>query len=954
MAVAALVFAYPALAVPGPQTEPSSQPVPVSPEDRAWGFDKTDLPPDPDVRFGVLPNGMRYAIRHNDTPQGTAVVRLIFDIGSVAESDAQRGIAHFIEHMAFNGTRHVPEGEMVKLLERYGLAFGADTNAYTSFDRTGYTLDLPNASPELIDTSLFLMREVASEILFDPVAIDRERGVILSEKRSRSTYRTKAFENRTRFILPDGNIANRLPIGTENVIRTAPAATFRDFYDRYYTPGRATLVIVGDVDPDSIAAKIAAGFGDWHGKYGESPDPDYGTIDPARRGRVNEFIDPAIGETATLVALAPYAANADTITERQANLKRGIGYAIIGRRIARAIRRGDEPFTGAGIDTDDIFKLARQSSLTVSAKDGELPAAIAAAEKIVRTALTYGFSDAEISEQIANYRRVQENAVKSAATRRNSVLADELVDAALERRIVTTPQSSMARFEIAIRGINAGTVLAALRADLIPLDDPLVQVTSKSGVNDGPESIRNAYLASRGKPVVSPDASDLSGFAYSDFGPPGQVVADSRIADLNIRTLAFANNVRLNIKHTDFEKDRVRITLRIDGGDLLDTRDAPYRTLLMGIFVSGGLEAHSIDDLQSILAGRSVSASFGDGTDYFGSYVGTTPEDSLLQMQLLTAYVTAPGYREEAVGRYRRSIPNYYARLYATPGSALSARVGGILSDDDPRFTQPLRSVYETEDFPALKSAISNRLAHGAIEIGIVGDIDEDDAIAIVARTFGALPQRESAFRDYDENRQRVFTADRTVRRIYHTGEVNQAILRLYWPTDDDSDADSTAARSMLADILQLRLTDRLREALGATYSPGASSFASSVYPGYGYISVGSNVDYADLDTVNAAIMEIVRDLRETPPDCDEMARARNPVLEKIRKARRENGNWSAIVDEAQSEPDRLDRFRGAEDRYRAVTADEIRLTAREYLAPGTALRIESVHESREEALARP
>ena len=208
-----------------PLAKPLKPHADITEVDRAWGFGRTELMPDPAVRYGVLDNGMRYAIRHNETPKDAASVRLFFDIGSIAEEDDQRGLAHFIEHMAFNGTTNVPEGEMVKILERYGLAFGADTNASTNFDQTGYRLELPTVEPELIDTALFLMRETASEMTLNPEAIDRERGVILSEMRTRDNYRLRGAIDNIGFLAPDAKLVDRFPIGTTQVLENAPAGT---------------------------------------------------------------------------------------------------------------------------------------------------------------------------------------------------------------------------------------------------------------------------------------------------------------------------------------------------------------------------------------------------------------------------------------------------------------------------------------------------------------------------------------------------------------------------------------------------------------------------------------------------------------------------------------------------------------------------------------------------------
>ena len=250
-----------------------------------WTFRKSDLPLDPGYRFGVLGNGMRYIIRHNATPPGQGEVRLLIAAGSTAEREDELGYAHFIEHMAFNGSTRVPEGEMVKLLEREGLAFGADTNASTSFDTTLYKLNLPRNDPALLDTALMLMRETASELTFDADAIERERGVILSEKRVRDTYALRDLMDQLQFLYPAALFVQRLPIGTNETLNAVTSEKLRRLYSRIYTPGNATVIVVGDFDPDAVEAGIRRHFADWK-RARTAARPDAGPVDPALAGRL--------------------------------------------------------------------------------------------------------------------------------------------------------------------------------------------------------------------------------------------------------------------------------------------------------------------------------------------------------------------------------------------------------------------------------------------------------------------------------------------------------------------------------------------------------------------------------------------------------------------------------------------------------------------------------------------
>lgn len=909
----------------------------------AWKFDRSDLAPDPAVRFGVLPNGMRYAIMKNAKPQHSASIRLRFAIGSVMESEAQRGIAHFLEHMAFNGSTHVPEGEMVKLLERKGLAFGADTNASTGFTETVYKLDLPQVSDDLIDTGLFLMREVAGELKLDSGAIDRERGIILGEKRARDNYGLRSFMDFAQFLTPGTPVSKGLPIGTEEVIRTAPPKAFHDLYDRYYTPTRATLVIVGDFDPAAIEAKIRARFSAWRARGAAGPDVPRGMITTARPGAFHAFIDKDVPTSATLALVKPYDTDPDTRARRARDLVTALGNAIVNRRIARLQADPAAPFTNGSASTGPFASTAALSSITINARDRDWKAALGVGEQELRRALQYGFTQGEIDEQLAALRRTLENSVAQAPTRNSSALAEGLVATLDDARIFTTPQSTLDRFNALAPTITPDTVTAAFRKAWSGAN-MLVHVANNEAIPGAERAIEQAWRESSKIAVAAPGTGLAKTFAYTHFGPSGAIAADIRIADLDIRELRFANNVRLNIKRTDFEKGRVRVSLRIGGGAAaLPSQPDGLAMFMNGAFAAGGTKAHSVDDLRSILAGRTVSGNLGVGADAFGGGYATVPQDLELQLQLLAAMVTAPGYRAEGEAQWRNQIGVIYPTLDSQPAAIVGRDVSRILASGDTRFGLPSEADAKARSYAELKPLIDTALARDAIEIGIVGDVDEAAAIAAVAKTFGALPTRAADRPDYGALRPVAFPPSRVPVTLTHSGKANQAIALSYWPTTDGMDPVTEAQLTMLGRVLQLLMTDELREKLGATYSPQAGSTASSLYKGYGYISVSSNVEPGAIPAVNAAVDRVAARLVRIPANADLMLRARKPLLEAIERNRRENGTWIALIDEAQSQPKDLDDFRAQATRISAVTPAQIQALARRYLIPGAELRISIV-----------
>ena len=302
---------------------------------------------------------------------------------------------------------------------------------------------------------------------------------------------------------------------------------------------------------------------------------------------------------------------------------------------------------------------------------------------------------------------------------------------------------------------------------------------------------------------------------------------------------------------------------------------------------------------------------------------------------------------------YRQAMNNYFAALRATPGSALSADIGAILSDHDPRFSLGKVEDYRALSFARLKTDIADRLANGAIELGMVGDFDEAQAIALVAKTFGALAKREADFRPYMEQRQRRFTAGRAAHVLHHEGPKDQALIQLVWPTRDDADPVEALQLALLERIVRIELTDTLREKLGKAYSPGASSETSRVWPGYGTFSVTASVDVQEVAATRAAIAETIAELRNAPVGADILQRARAPALESYDNALKSNRGWMSLVEQAQSKPDRIARFQAAKARLMAIAAADIQAAVRRYLTANGAVEV-TVLPKPIEPLARP
>ena len=908
---------------------------------RPWAHEASDIAPDPAVRFGVLPNGMRYALRHNAQPEKAVSIRFTIAFGSLHEAEGEQGLAHFMEHMAFNGSRNVPEGEMVRILERLGLAFGADTNASTGQDFTTYMLELPNAADPLVDESLFLLRETASELTFSQSAIDRERGVVLSEWRRGDNFQRRRSEQQLAFLLPGAPAASRMPIGKPEVLEAATRGQMVSLYQRYYRPERAVLLIVGDFDVDAMEAKIIARFGDWVGEGEAGAEPDARFELPERGSAASVFVHGDGGDSITVYSLKPFVELPDTLAQRRDDNMLMFGIGAVQRRLAPLANAENPPFRSAGLSFGDILRTAEVAGASVTFAPGAWQPALRALEQEWRRALLHGFTASEIEAQVEAFRTSQRNQAEREETRTTGALMNQLLSSVQSDTVFATPSSGLARFETWAADVTPATVHEAF-ATHMGVGSPLFFVSATEDEPGLADSVVEAWRESGKADVAPPEARKRLPFAYTRFGKPGRVVKDERIADLGARLIAFDNNVRLNIRKTDFTRNSVQVSLRLGHG-ALDLPETPFGLgSIMSAFGSGGLGKHSIDDLRAILQGRVASARFGMGGTSFGGTYSTTPADLELQLRLLAAYVTDPGYRPEAERRWRQNLVLAWPRADATAQAVWSAQGLRTLVGGDKRFGSDPDDGEAFRSFVELRHYLTPILASGAIEIAVVGDIDEDEVIRLVARTFGALPKRADMPSKWRSDKPMTFRADRSPVVLSHAGEVSQALAYLYWPvTGIDPDADPQAVRviAVMAAIMRLKVVAAVRERLGATYAPTASATISTIYPGFGYVNAGAEVKPEDVDRVIAALEDIAAEMRAGDISDDEFLRAVTPSLEILPQNATSNGYWLNLIAQAQTRPDLMarNRLEAIEASVRAVTKEDVIAAAKAWLTPENA-----------------
>ncbi|WP_052360978.1 M16 family metallopeptidase [Geminisphaera colitermitum] len=938
--IAALLPALATSAPPPPPPSPALSPASDS------------LQTDPAIHSGTLPNGLRYLVRRNTEPKDRASLRLVVLAGSLHETDAQRGLAHFLEHMAFNGSTHYPPGTLVEFFQRMGMGFGGDTNAYTSFDHTAYMLELPDTKPATLTEGLRVFGDYAGGLLLDTSEIDRERGVILAEKRTRDSADYRCSIAGYDFLFAGTLLPKRLPIGEESVIKNATRADFLDFYNTWYRPERLALIAVGDFDPEAVVAAIKndKNLAILAARAPARPAPDMGelaTALPPPPPRVQDNT-PAVARhhepdasatTVSINTLRPWTHEPDTAQKRLRELPRLLATAMLNRRLETLAKAENAPFSRASVSIGEDFDFFHIAALQLTTTPARWTDALAVGENELRRALQFGFREHELREARANFLNTLEQSVKTAPTRRSDERAAELIDSVVNRLIPTTPEADLALYSPALAALTVDDCLAALRADFASPGGTHVFVSGNTHI-DNDAVILDAYAKAAAIPVTAPADTAAAAFAYTDFGPAGQVTERRHIGDLDLTLVTFANGVRLNLKRTDFQADEILVRARVGTGRLETPRTQPGLDLYASLtFTAGGLGKHSADDLRTLLAGRNAGVGFSVADDAFILNGATTPADLVLQLQLLAAHVSDPGYRPEAARLAEKNIEQLYNRLDHSPAGPLQTTVARLLASGDPRFGLPARSELAQRTLAETRVWLAPQFATGPIEIALVGDLDIDTAINAVAATLGALPARAPR-PALDDARLVSIPATPATETYTVPTTIPKGITALYWPTTDALDVSRTRRLNLLADILTDRLRKVVREQIGGAYSPAAGSVPSETYPGYGFLVTQITIDPERAADIQAAVVRIAQQLHDEGVTDDEIIRARLPVLTALRESARTNGYWlNTVLGAAQEQPRRLDWARTRLSDYESITKADIDALSRAYLAPARAFK---------------
>jgi zinc protease len=914
---------------------------PVPPDWKVWPHEIGDLKPDPRIKYGQLPNGMRYAIQRTNRPEGHVAIRLRFSVGSLHETEKEQGIAHYLEHMAFQGSKNLTRNEFVQKLQRLGLSFGADTNASTGFDETVYMLNLPRNDATTFGESMAIMREVADRLTITPEAVEAEKGVILSEERVRDSPGFRAIKRLFADLYEGMKLPTRFAIGKVETIKAADAKTLRSFYERYYRPERAFFVVTGDLDPNIVEQQIKTLFSDWKQPGEMGPEADYG-VSANKPLRAVNMVDPSFPGTVSVnwTGIEPWMppTRANAVIE----LRRAMAFQMVNARLQRIAEEPNAPFAGATVgcssaeQSDATF--LRRCTLTVRSGAKGLKIAIAAAEQAMRQSVNFPPSAGEIDRNVRLYRGFLQSSAAAADTQATVDTANSIVDTFSNRDIVMHPQDYLNLWEDIGPQFTPADYQSEMRA-AFGGEPVLIFAQTNAPFEGGEAALLAALNASRTTPVSAPAAVVQAQFPYTNFGKDSGVAERLEIADLGITQIRFKNGARLNIRPSQEEKGIVRMALRVQGGLLELPKKKAYSSAIEWLVVQGGLGKLTADQLDDALSGDVLGQDWDTGLTAFTMSGTAKPDTALKLAQTFGAFLTDPAYRPEALDAAKAQYARDLKTRRATAQQVLDWESGAIYNDGDPRFQVVTEAEANATTLAQVKAMIAPALKDGALEMSVAGDITVDAAIAMAGKTIGAMKPRKPLRMGLLPAGTLRFPAAKTI-ELSHDGRPDQVLVEFAWPLTDISDNTRRVRASAIAhQIAETSLSLALRDK-GLTYSASGDHEASNAIRGDGMMSLTVETKPQDLETVRAIVFETVKSLTEGTFSDDLLKRAREPMVSAREASLKSNAYWLSVMSASQAIPETLPQVRTRVSDFKTITREEIVAAAREYFVDNKRVEI--------------
>jgi zinc protease len=887
---------------------------------------------DPEVRTGKLANGFTYYIRHNEEPKNRVVFYLANKVGSILETEDQRGLAHFMEHMSFNGTKHFPHNELVNYLQKAGVRFGADINAYTSFDETVYQLPIPSDKPELLQGGLQIMRDWAQDATLDPMEIDKERGVVLEEKRLGKGAAERMRRIYFPMIVNHSRYADRVPIGLDTVLNNFKPATIKRFYQDWYRPDLQALIVVGDINVDAIEKEIKAEFSDLKNPENEKTRTVY-TIPLIGENQFISLTDKENKATSAEILIKHPEQKLSSAADYRNFIIRSLFNQIISARYDEITRQADPPYISGGAGIDNFLSNMDVYSASVTAKPGELEKGVKAVWRETVRASRFGFTEPELERAKKNYLNVMEFSFKEKDKTPSTRYVNEYLQYFLKGTTAPGITEEYRLTQKDLLTISVKDVNAICAAYIKSVDrDILITAPESEKATLPNQSTVESWLAQVEAEPLLPYKDEMSKLPLLSHEPvAGKVVKEETDEVLHITTLTLNNGIKVVLKPTDFQNNQILLSGFAPGGSSLYS-DADFQSAKFAASVTSisGLGNYNASDLRKYLSGKQAGAGVGISENYQTVSGGAATSDCETMLQLVYADFTEPRIDKAAFEGFISRNKAFLANRANDPKNVFADTVNAVLNQGNIRRASLSLTSLEQINPDRAFEIYKERLADASnFTFVFTGSFKVDEIKPLLEKYLGGLPStyKSESYKDLGI-RPPVGRVEKTV----YKGSEPKATVNLVFTGPFDYSPAEKIQLNALKEVLQIRLIERLREDESGVYSPGVGESAEK-YPNSSYrfvISFGCGPQ--NVEKLIASALDEINKLKASGPlqvNVDkykaEDQRARETDL-------KSNNWWLDYLVTSLQDHDDLHELNAYDSNLDKVTPESLKAMANKYL----------------------
>ncbi|WP_128546581.1 M16 family metallopeptidase [Larkinella soli] len=893
---------------------------------------KQPIPLDPDVKVGKLPNGLTYFIRKNAEPKNRAELRLVVRAGAILETDDQQGLAHFMEHMAFNGTKNFPKNELINFLQSSGVRFGADLNAYTGFDETVYQLPVPTDSARLFERAFQILEDWAHNVTLDPAEIDKERGVVLEEARLGRGAGQRMREKYFPLILNNSRYADRLPIGKEEVIRTFKPEVLQRFYKDWYRPDLMAVVAVGDFDMARVEKMIRDKFGRIPAVKSPKPRVEY-PVPPHKDTKIAIVTDPEQPNTMVQIIYKRPEIKEKTLYDVREAIKRSLFNSMLGNRISELTQQSDPPFL-VGFSNYGSF-LGDQDAYTsyVVAKDGNVERAVTAILNENARVDRFGFTETELDRAKKQYQKSIERAYRERDKTRSANYVNEYVDYFLHGDIPVGISFYNDFLKKYLDNITVG--------DLNTLGKQFITTENRAVVIMAPEKDKDKLPSEQQVlGLINNSAKDLSAYVDKTLDQPllptlpvgSPVVSEKEIRDIDVTEWTLRNGIRVVLKPTSFKNDQIIFSATSPGGtSLYEDKDFESARFASTLVQLGGVGEYSQIQLGKYLTGKTVSVSPYISETTEGISGSTTPDDLETALQLVYAFFTSPRRDPEVIKGFFSNQKSFLQNQLATPTpqKIFQDTVQSVLGAYNYRRLPLTPERLDKVDVDRAFAIYRDRFADaGDFTFFFVGNFREKDLKPLIEKYLGGLPtkNRKEDYRDLG-----IRTPAGKITRAVYKGIEPKSTVQLVFSGDFVWTPENATQVDALTEVLEIKLTETLREEESGVYGVGVNGAYAKI-PAQRYtIRIGFSCAPENVEKLVARTLAEIEKIKTTGPDPKDIDKFKAETRRETELRLKENGFWLSYLSNQYFNNDDPKEILREEEFLKQVTPESTKQAADRY-----------------------